>query len=126
MRLLPGALLGPYEIIAPLGSGGMGEVYRALDTRLDREVAVKVLADALRTEPESAARFRREALALSRLNHANIEMVMDIGAQDGVDYMVLEFVPGETLAARLARGRIPEREAAELGAQAAEALAEAH
>ena len=126
MKLPAGTVLGPYEIVSPLGSGGMGEVYRARDTRLDREVAVKVLAEVARLEPESRARFRREGLALSRLNHASIEMVLDVGQQDGLDFLVLELVPGETLAARLVRGRIPEREAAELGSQVAEALAEAH
>jgi serine/threonine-protein kinase len=126
MALTPGTKLGPYEIVAPLGSGGMGEVYRARDTRLDREVAVKVLPATARQDGDALARFRREALALSRLNHPNIEMVLDLGEEGGVDYLVLEFVPGETLAARIARGRVPEREAAEIGAQVAEALAEAH
>ncbi len=126
MNLVPGLRLGPYEIVAPLGAGGMGEVYRARDTRLEREVAVKVLPAALRGDPDARARFRREALALSRLNHPNIEMVLDLGETEGTDWIVLELVPGETLAARIARGRIPEREAAELGAQVAEALAEAH
>jgi serine/threonine-protein kinase len=124
--LSPGARLGPYEIVAPLGEGGMGEVYRARDTRLDREVAIKVLPGSVRGVSEARARFRREALALSRLNHPQIEMVLDLGDERGVDYIALEFVPGETLAARVARGRVPEREAAELGAQIAEALAEAH
>ncbi len=126
MPLIAGTRLGPYEILAPLGAGGMGEVYRARDTRLDRELAVKVLPAALRDDAEARMRFRREALALSRLNHPSIETVYDLGEDGGVDYLVLEFVPGETLAARLARGRIPEREAADLGAQVAEALAEAH
>jgi serine/threonine-protein kinase len=126
MPLTPGRKLGPYEIVAPLGAGGMGEVYRARDSRLDREVAVKVLPPATRDDREARARFRREALALSRLNHPNIEMVLDLGEDAGTDYLVLEFVPGETLAARVARGRVPEREAAEIGAQVAEALAEAH
>ena len=126
MALLSTTRLGPYEIIAPLGAGGMGEVYRARDTRLDREVAIKVLPAAAREDVEARERFRREALALSRLNHPNIEMVLDLGEDAEVDYLVLEFVPGESLAARVARGRVPEREAAEIGAQVAEALAEAH
>ncbi len=126
MTLDPGTKLGPYEIVSPLGAGGMGEVYRARDTRLDREVAIKVLPVSARGDREARERFRREALALSRLNHPHIEMVLDLGEENGVDYLVLEFVPGETLAARVARGRVPEREAAELGAQVAEALAEAH
>ncbi|MEO5618231.1 MAG: protein kinase, partial [Candidatus Eisenbacteria bacterium] len=113
-------------LVGPLGAGGMGEVHRARDTRLDREVAIKVLPASMRVDREARARFRREALALSRLNQPNIEMVLDLGEQEGTDYMVLEFVPGETLAARILRGRAPEREAAEIGAQIAEALAEAH
>jgi eukaryotic-like serine/threonine-protein kinase len=126
MILSPGTRLGPYEIVAPLGAGGMGEVYRARDTRLGREVAIKVLPPEAREDREARERFRREALALSRLNHPNIEMVLDLGEEGGVDYLVLEFVPGETLTTRLGRGRVPEREAAEIGAQVAEALAEAH
>src|SRR5262245_61558144 len=126
MPLAPGTRLGPYEVVAPLGAGGMGEVYRARDTRLGREVAIKVMPPGARGDPTARERFRREALALSRLNHPNIEMVLDLGEEDGIDYLVLEFVPGETLTTRLARGRIPEREAAELGAQVADALAEAH
>ncbi len=126
MTLASGTHLGPYEIAAPLGSGGMGDVYRARDSRLEREVAIKVLSATSLAGPDARERFRREALALSRLNHPNIEIVYDFGSEAGLDYLVLEFVPGETLAARIARGRIPEREAAELGAQMAEALEEAH
>ena len=126
MPLTAGTRLGPYEIVSPLGAGGMGEVYRARDGRLDREVAIKVLPASARADAEARARFRREALALSRLSHPNIEIVHDFGEQAGIDYLVLEFIDGETLAARLARGKVPEREAAELGAQVAEALAEAH
>jgi serine/threonine protein kinase/tetratricopeptide (TPR) repeat protein len=126
MPLDPETRLGPYEIIAPLGAGGMGEVYRARDTRLGREVAIKILPPSAHPDRTARERFRREALALSRLNHPNIEMVLDLGEEAGIDYLVLEFVPGETLSARLARGRIPEREAAELCAQIADALVEAH
>ena len=126
MSLTPGTRLGPYEIVAPLGAGGMGEVYRARDTRLEREVAVKVLTGAAAYHEPAQARFRQEALALSRLNHPNIETVYDFGAHDGKDYLVLEFVPGETLSARIKRGVVSEREAAELGAQIADALEEAH
>src|SRR5439155_14688485 len=111
MSLTPGAHLGPYEIVAPLGAGGMGEVYRARDSRLGRDVAVKVLPASAREDHDARMRFRREAFALSRLNHPNIEMVLDFDEDGGVDYMVLEFVPGETLAARVGRGRVPEREA---------------
>jgi len=126
MPLAAGSRLGPYEILAPLGTGGMGEVHRARDTRLERDVALKVLPEAAREDADARARFRREALALSRLNHPNIEMVLDLGEQSGTDYIVLEFVPGDTLAVRIGHGRVPEREAAEIGAQVAEALAEAH
>jgi len=126
MTLDPGTRLGPYELIAPLGAGGMGEVYRARDTRLGREVAIKVLPPSARGNDTARERFRREGLALSRLNHPNIEMVLDLGDEHGIDYLVLEFIPGETLNSRLARGRIPEREAAELCAQVADALVEAH
>ena len=126
MSQLPGARLGPYEIVSALGAGGMGEVFRARDVRLDREVAIKVLPPSTRDDREARARFRREGLALSRLNHPNIEMVLDLGEHDGADYLVLELVPGETIASRLARGQVPEREAAAIGSQVAEALAEAH
>jgi eukaryotic-like serine/threonine-protein kinase len=126
MPLDPGTRFGPYELIAPLGAGGMGEVYRARDTRLGREVAIKVLPPSTRDDGTARERFRREALALSRLNHPNIEMVLDLGEEKGIDYLVLEFVPGETLNSRLLRGQIPEREAAELCAQVADALVEAH
>jgi serine/threonine protein kinase len=126
MPLAAGSRFGPSEILAPLGVGGIGEVHRARDTRLERDVAVKLLPESARGDADARARFRREALALSRLNHPNIEMVLDLGEQDGTDYLVLEYVPGDTLAARIAGGRVPEREAAETGAQVAEELAEAH
>ncbi len=100
----------------------MGEVYRARDTRLERDIAIKVLPAAAHEDRDARERFRREALALSRLNHPNIEMVLDLGEDGGRDYLVLEFVPGESSAARVAHGRVPEREAAEIGAQVAEAL----
>ncbi len=121
-----GTLLGPYQILSLLGAGGMGEVYLARDTRLDREVALKVLASGASRDSAARGRFRQEALALSRLNHPHIETVYDFGSQGEFDYLVLEFVPGETLAARLERGPIPEREALELAAQVGEALEEAH
>ncbi|HYV50746.1 MAG TPA: serine/threonine-protein kinase, partial [Dongiaceae bacterium] len=126
MPLDPETRLGPYEIIAPLGAGGMGEVYRARHLSMDRPVAIKVLPPSAHPDRTARERFRREALALSRLNHPNIEMVLDLGEENGIDYLVLELVPGETLNSRLARGRIPEREAAELCAQIADALVEAH
>ncbi len=125
-QLSPGTRLGPYEIVATLGAGGMGEVYRARDTRLEREVAIKVLTGAAAYHEPAQARFRQEALALSRLNHPNIETVYDFGVHEGMDYLVLELVPGEALSARIKRSAVSEREAAELGAQIADALEEAH
>src|SRR5260370_26880340 len=104
MSLASGNKLGPYEIQSPLGAGGMGEVYRALDTRLDRTVAIKILPDHLSSNPEAKQRFDREARAISSLNHPNICTLHDVGHQDGTDYLVMEYLEGETLAARLAKG----------------------
>jgi len=102
--LATGRRLGPYEIIAPLGAGGMGEVYRAQDTRLARTVAIKVLPAELSANLERRQRFEREARIISSLNHPHICALYDIGQQDGVDYLVLEFLEGEVLAHRLERG----------------------
>ena len=107
--LTPGTKLGPYEIIAPIGAGGMGEVYRARDTRLDRTVALKVLPQHLAGTPEARQRFEREARAVSALNHPNICTLHDVGSQDGTEYIVMECLEGETLAARLEKGRPPSR-----------------
>src|ERR1700738_1625907 len=96
--------LGPYEILAPLGAGGMGEVYRARDTRLDRTVAVKILPSHLSETLEAKQRFDREARAISSLNHSSICTLYDVGHQGGVDYLVMEFLEGETLADRLRKG----------------------
>src|SRR5260370_4380281 len=104
MSLASGNKLGPYEIQSPLGAGGMGEVYRALDTRLDRTVAIKILPDHLSSNPEAKQRFDREARAISSLNHPNICTLHDVGHQDGTDYLVMEYLEGETLADRLAKG----------------------
>src|SRR5947199_9456177 len=104
MAIAPGARLGPYEIVAPLGAGGMGEVYRARDTRLDRTVAIKVLPPQLAADPQLRERFDREARAISSLQHPHICALFDLGHQDGVDFLVLEYLEGETLADRLARG----------------------
>src|ERR1700694_1195472 len=101
MALNAGAKLGPYEIQSPLGAGGMGEVYRARDTRLDRTVAVKILPSHLSPNPEAKQRFEREARAISSLNHPHICTLYDVGHQDGTDYLVMEFLEGETLAERL-------------------------
>src|SRR5580700_6554247 len=104
MTLAAGTKLGPYEIVSPLGAGGMGEVYRARDTRLDRTVAVKILPSHLSENPEARQRFEREARTISSVNHPNICTLHDVGHQDGVDYLVMEYLEGETLADRLRRG----------------------
>ena len=126
MPLAPGTKLGPYEIQSMLGAGGMGEVYRALDRRLDRTVAIKVLASHLISSPESKQRMDREARAISSLNHPHICHLYDIGSQAGTDYLVIEFLEGETLAARLTRGPVPLAEILKVGIAIAEALAAAH
>src|ERR1700746_3168668 len=126
MPLAPGTRLGPYEIIAPLGSGGMGEVYRAADTRLGRDVAIKILPKELSADPARKLRFEREAKTISGLNHPNICTLHDVGSQDGVDYLVMECVEGETLAARLQKGPMPLEQVMRYGAQIADALDKAH
>src|SRR5437667_1297386 len=100
MALPTGAKLGPYEIVAPLGAGGMGEVYRARDTRLDRTVAIKILPAHLSSDPARRQRFEREARAVASLNHPHICVLHDIGTQDGIDFLVLEYLDRETLAHR--------------------------
>ena len=126
MALTFGTKLGPYEILAPLGAGGMGEVYRARDTRLERSVAIKVLPPQLNTSPEVRARFEREARTVSSLNHPHICTLHDVGHQDGVDYLVMELVEGETLAARLERGALPIEQLLKHGIEIADALDRAH
>src|SRR6202163_4384857 len=126
MALTPGTKLGPYEIQSPLGAGGMGEVYKARDTRLDRTVAVKILPSHLSENPEAKQRFDREARTISSLNHPNICTLHDVGEQDGVDYLVMEYLEGETLADRLARGRLPLDQALRYATQIASALDKAH
>ncbi len=126
MPLTSGTKLGPYEIQSPLGAGGMGEVYRALDTRLDRTVAVKVLVSHLSSSPELKQRMEREARAISSLNHPHICHLYDIGSQDGTDYLVMEFLEGETLSDRLRKGAMPLNEILKIGIAIAEALAVAH
>jgi eukaryotic-like serine/threonine-protein kinase len=125
MRLAPGKQLGPYEITATLGVGGMGEVYRARDTRLERTVAIKILSQ-LSSDPGRRQRFEREAKAISGLNHPNICVLHDIGHQDGIDYLVMECVEGETLAKRLEKGPLPLEQVLKYGAQIADALDKAH
>src|SRR3954470_14353627 len=104
MTLNPGTKLGPYEVVSALGAGGMGEVYRALDTRLDRSVAIKVLSPQVVSTTNLKERFEREARAISALNHPHICQLYDVGSQDGTEYLVMEFVEGETVADRLAKG----------------------
>src|SRR5437762_4063661 len=118
--------LGPYEIIAPLGAGGMGEVYRARDTRLGREVAVKVLPESLASSPDRQARFEREARAVAALSHPIILAIHDYCPQGAIVYAVMELLEGETLRERLAKGPLPWREAVEIGAAIADGLAAAH
>jgi len=126
MALTSGTKLGPYEIITPLGAGGMGEVYRARDTRLDREVAIKILPSHLRQSPDLRARFEREAKAISGLQHPNICVLYDVGRQDGVDFLVMEYLEGETLAVRLARKAMTPDETLRIGIEVADALDKAH
>src|ERR1700691_3332033 len=126
MALTTGTKLGPYEIQSLLGAGGMGEVYRALDTRLDRTVAVKVLAAHLSSSPELKQRMDREGRAISSLNHPHICQLYDIGSQSGTDYLVMEFLEGETLAERLRKGALALNEILKVGIAIAEALAVAH
>jgi len=126
MSLESGSKLGPYEIIAPVGAGGMGEVYKAKDTRLDRTVAIKVLPSHLADNARLRDRFEREARAVSSLNHPHICTLYDIGSQDGVDFLVLEYLEGETLADRLKRGALPLDQALRTGIEVADALDKAH
>jgi eukaryotic-like serine/threonine-protein kinase len=121
-----GTRLGRYSIVAPLGSGGMGVVYRAHDEKLERSVAIKLLAAGLLPGPEARRHFRREALALAKLNHPHIAAVYDVGQQDGIDYIVMECVQGESLAARIKAGPLSVKEATSIALQVAEALEEAH
>jgi serine/threonine-protein kinase len=126
MSLAPGNRLGAYEILEPLGSGGMGEVWRARDTRLSRQVAIKGLPEAFRADSERLSRFRREAQTLAALNHPNIAAIYGLEEKGEEPYLVLELVEGETLSARLARGALPAREALALGVQVAAAIEAAH
>jgi len=126
MTLAPGTKLGPYEILSPLGSGGMGEVWKAKDARLDRFVAIKVLPQHLVANADALARFEREAKAVAALNHPNITALHDIGREDSTVYAVMELLEGESLRGRLAQGPLPPRRAVEFGAQMAQGLAAAH
>jgi serine/threonine-protein kinase len=126
VSLSSGARLGPYEILAPLGVGGMGEVYRAKDTKLNRDVALKVLPEAFTLDPDRVARFRREAQVLASLNHPNIGAIYGLEESDGAQALVLELVEGPTLADRIAQGALPLDEALPIATQIAEALEAAH
>ena len=121
-----GTRLGPYEVVSRIGGGGMGEVFRARDTRLDRTVAIKILPAEFAENAELKVRFEREARAISRINHPHICALHDVGSAEGVEYLVLEFVEGETLADRISRGPLPLAEALRFGSQVASALASAH
>src|ERR1700733_3577654 len=126
MALSVGTRLGPYEIVSAIGAGGMGEVYRAKDTRLDRTVAIKVLPSHLSFDPELKQRMEREARAISALQHANICTLHDIGTQDGTDFLVMEYLEGQTLAERLKKGPLPLDQVLKIGAEIAQALEKAH
>jgi len=126
MSLSTGSRLGPYEILSALGAGGMGEVYKARDTRLDRSVAIKILPDLLAADPQFRERFDREARAISQLMHPHICTVYDVGEQQGTAYLVMEYLEGETLADRLEKGALPLVEALTIAIQIASALDTAH
>ena len=126
MALPAGTRLGPYAIVSPVGCGGMGEVYRAHDSRLGRDVAIKVLPAEVSRDPERRQRFDREARAIAALNHPHICAVHDIGEQDGLDYLVMELLDGESLADRLTRGPMPAGEALQSAITAIETLGVVH
>ncbi|HXI03574.1 MAG TPA: serine/threonine-protein kinase, partial [Candidatus Saccharimonadales bacterium] len=126
MALETGTRLGGYEILAPLGAGGMGAVYRARDVRLDREVAIKVLAEALVADEAAMARFEREAISVAKLSHPNILSIFEFGRDAGTAFVAMELVDGETLRSRLGGGPIPARKAAAYALQIARGLGAAH
>src|SRR5262245_27556279 len=126
MPIEPGTRIGPYQIVAPLGAGGMGEVYAADDSRLKRRVAIKVLPDEVARDPDRLARFEREAQVLASINHPNIGAIYGVEEAGGARCLVLELVEGQTLAARIDAAAIPLEEALELGLQIAEGLEAAH
>jgi serine/threonine protein kinase len=126
MALTSGTKLGPYEIVAPIAAGGMGEVYRARDTRLDRNVAIKILPSHLSDSSDAKQRFEREARTISSLNHPHICVLHDVGTQDGNSYLVMEYVQGESLEMRLQKGPLPLKQVLEYGVQICDALEKAH
>ena len=126
MTLAAGTRLGPYEILSAIGAGGMGEVYKARDTRLERDVAVKILRPSDSTSEEMKQRFEREAKAISQLSHPNICALYDVGSHEGTEYLVMEYLEGETLASRLVKGALPLQQSISIGVQIADALDRAH
>src|SRR5687768_14095071 len=126
MALAVGSRLGSYEVVGALGAGGMGEVYRAVDTRLDRQVAIKILPEAVRADPERTVRFEREAKLLASLNHPNIAGIYGLERANDEQFIVMELVEGETLADQIARGPVPVSEALQIAKQIADALEAAH
>jgi eukaryotic-like serine/threonine-protein kinase len=126
MPLAPGTHLGPYDVLSAIGAGGMGEVYKARDTRLNRDVAIKVLPEQFALDPDRLARFKREAQVLASLNHPNIGGIYGFEESNGLQGLVLEFVGGPTLADRIAQGPVPLDEALHVARQIAEALGAAH
>src|SRR2546426_8705175 len=126
MRLSPGARLGRYEIVGLIGTGGMGEVYRARDPRLERDVAIKVLPERFAADSDLRLRFERESKAAAALSHPHICPIFDVGLDRGLEFIVMEHLDGESLADRIAHGMLPLRMAVEYGAQIADAIGEAH
>ncbi|HEX9596482.1 MAG TPA: serine/threonine-protein kinase, partial [Anaerolineales bacterium] len=126
MPIAPGTHLGPHEILSLIGAGGMGEVYKARDTRLDRIVAIKVLPAHLADNPELRERFEREARTIASLNHPHICTLYDIGRQDGTDFLVMEYLEGETLAMRLLKGPVPLEQVLQYAIEISDALDKAH
>src|SRR5262245_64267541 len=126
MTLSTGSRLGPYGIASPLGAGGMGEVYRARDTRLDRTVAIKVLPEHLSASPETRQRFEREAKLISQLSHPHICALYDVGREGDTEYLVMEYLEGETLVERLTKGPLPLEPTLRSGIEIAQALDRAH
>ncbi|HKW33847.1 MAG TPA: serine/threonine-protein kinase [Candidatus Acidoferrum sp.] len=126
MPLVPGSKLGPYEIVSPLGAGGMGEVYRARDSRLGRDVALKILPESFAADAERLQRFEKESRAVAAFNHPNILAIHDVGQHSGSPFLVSELLEGESLRAVLDRGALPQRKAIDYGVQIAQGLAIAH
>jgi eukaryotic-like serine/threonine-protein kinase len=126
MTLVAGSRLGPYEIVSPIGAGGMGEVYKGRDTRLERTVAIKVLASHLVSSADVRQRFEREAKTISQLSHPHICAVHDVGREGETEYLVMEYLEGETLGERLLKGALPLEQTLRYGVQIADALDKAH